>query len=189
MRGRIVKIARMGEKVLRRKVETVEVEEIKGKEIGELIEKMYSAMKGENSDGIGIAAPQIFVSKSVVMVENLLMGVPKTILFNPVYKECEWSGKIRVAESCLSVPGLIGDVERHAKVRVSYLDEKGGKRELEATGFCSAMFQHEIDHLNSTLFVDKVLPHTLSFLKEWESNIFPLHASLYCDEGQVTFLS
>ena len=182
-----LKIAKMGEKILRIKAKPFELEEIKKSEAKELIKNMYFTMKN-SEDGVGIAAPQVFVSKRLILVENQFFSVPKMALFNPEIEACEKSGKVRIAEACLSVPGLTGDVERFAKIRVRYLDENANKRELIATGFVSAMFQHECDHLDSTLFVDRVIPKTLSFHKEWEKNILPLHSSIYCNDGSITFL-
>eukprot|EP01091_Cochliopodium_minus_P007891 TRINITY_DN17786_c0_g1_i1.p1 TRINITY_DN17786_c0_g1~~TRINITY_DN17786_c0_g1_i1.p1 ORF type:complete len:185 (+),score=44.64 TRINITY_DN17786_c0_g1_i1:231-785(+) len=182
-----LKIARMGERVLRKDAENFEIGDILKEQTKQLLNNMYFTMKN-NEDGVGIAAPQVFIPKRLIIVENKILNVPKMALFNPEIEGCELSGKIRVAESCLSVPGLVGDVQRFAKIKVKYLDENAKKKELIATGFVSAMFQHECDHLNSTLFVDRVIQHTLSYQKEWEKNILPQNESDYCFEGSITFL-
>lgn len=114
--------------------------------LGDMAETMYDA------GGVGLAAPQVGISKRVIVVdpqdgETGLIG-----LVNPEILEAE--GEQLGPEGCLSIPGLNGDVKRHMKVKVKGLDENGEERIIEAEGFLARIFQHEIDHLNGILFTD-----------------------------------
>jgi peptide deformylase len=114
--------------------------------LADMAETMYDA------NGVGLAAPQIGISKRVIVVdpqdgETGLIG-----MVNPEIVEAE--GEQLGPEGCLSIPGLNGDVKRHMRIRVKGLDENGEERIIDAEGFLARIFQHEIDHLNGILFTD-----------------------------------
>lgn len=119
-----------------------------------LAENMTSIMK--KSSGVGIAAPQIGVSERLVVIAP---GGKSLALINPVITKRE--GEQVGEEGCLSIPGLYGDVSRSAVVEVEALDRKGNPVTYEMDGFAARVVQHEIDHLDGVLFVDKADPTTL----------------------------
>lgn len=117
----------------------------------EMLQSMYSA------DGIGLAAPQVAVQKQLIVIdcEPDNPANPPLILVNPTIKT--FSKELCVAEEgCLSIPGVYLDVVRPQVVEVSFKDESGRPRTLQTTGLLARCIQHEIDHLNGILFVDRV---------------------------------
>ncbi|MGE4385632.1 MAG: peptide deformylase [Endomicrobiaceae bacterium] len=108
---------------------------------------------------VGIAAPQVGVLSRIVAVDVSLNIKPHKnngllIMINPeiIYS----SGKLKSREGCLSVPAFTGNVTRKAKIEVKYLDINGEKKILKTSGFESIVVQHEIDHLDGFLFLDRV---------------------------------
>ena len=123
-----------------------------------LIDDMVRAMKREN--GIGLAAPQMgFDTRVIVIAPD---GGRPEVLINPVIIHQE--GSQVGEEGCLSIPGLYGDVERFEMVKVEAMDRKGREHEFEMSGLAARVVQHEIDHLNGVLFIDKVITETLHWL-------------------------
>lgn len=118
--------------------------------IEKLLENMLETMNQE--DGVGLAAPQIGISKRVIITYK--EDEDKVIeLINPEILEVE--GEAYGQEGCLSVPGKIGRVKRARKIRVRGRNAKGESVEFEAEDMFARILQHEIDHLNGILFVDK----------------------------------
>lgn len=116
----------------------------------DMLETMYSA------DGIGLAAAQVGVDKRVVVMDisNRDAAYPKPLkMANP---DIIWASEelAPYEEGCLSVPGQFAEVWRPAEVKLTYLDEHNQKQEMHATGLLATCVQHEIDHINGTLFVD-----------------------------------
>jgi peptide deformylase len=110
-----------------------------------------------SSDGIGLAAPQVGIHKQLIVVdcEPENPAAPPLILINPEIKKSGAElGKDQ--EGCLSVPGVYMDVERPVTVEVSYKDENGRPCTMKADGMLARVIQHEIDHLNGVLFVDRI---------------------------------
>jgi peptide deformylase len=142
-----------GNPVLRRRAD--EVEEF-GPELDALVKRMFEVMYEE--EGVGLAAPQIGVSRRVMVLdvpvdeENRHVGV----VINPEILETKGSQKGQ--EGCLSVPGLREDVTRKRWLRVRGVDQKGAPVEFEAEDLLARAVQHEVDHLNGILYVDRVSP-------------------------------
>jgi len=129
--------------------------------------------------GIGIAAPQIGISLRIAIIEfdqsssryPGMGNLPRTIFINSVLTVLDETSQT-YWEGCLSVPGIRGRVSRPRKVRVDYLNEMGAPQSLVAEGFLATVLQHELDHLDGVLFVDRVrqgLGETeLAYLDEYQ---------------------
>lgn len=141
--------------------EEVTPEEIASGEVKKLVKKMRAALHSYNVDGyvgVAIAAPQIGVAKRVFLVEDQSKDretvLPTMVAINP--KIIKVSKKTAlVGEGCLSVVNRYGSVRRHANVTMRALDENGVEYERGAGGLLAQIFQHECDHLDGTLFVDR----------------------------------
>src|SRR5213594_3408312 len=163
----VLKIAKLGAPVLRQMAEAVPVEKIGKRIFQEFIDDMLESMV--QAEGIGLAAPQVFRSEQVVVMEYQgERGFPRTIMINP-----EILGYSPVTaeswEGCLSVDGLRGKVRRPVGVRVKYLDRDGKTVESDASGLYAVCIQHEIDHLQGKLFLDRMTDFsTLTQLEEFE---------------------
>lgn len=126
-------------------------------ELAKLIEDMIETMRA--APGVGLAAPQIGVSKRVIVVEfghEEDETVPKQlyVLINPeIIKKSE--GTLAGVEGCLSVPGVVGEVDRAESVTVGGQDQHGKKVKIRAQGWLARIFQHEIDHINGVLYTDR----------------------------------
>ena len=149
-----LKIVEYPDKKLREK--SFEVEKFDNN-LHELLDAMYPIMM--NSNGIGLAAIQVSVAKRVLLlnipdeedqqsVENLLE------IINPIITNK--SGQTTYQEGCLSVPSFYEDIDRFEKITVNFQDRDGNTKTLEASGLLSIALQHEIDHLNGILFIDKL---------------------------------
>jgi peptide deformylase len=117
---------------------------------GEMAETMYAA------PGVGLAAPQIGVSERLIVLDGKTPegGNELITLINPVIIEAQ--GRIVEEEGCLSVPGIRENVTRSERVLVRGLDLAEQQREIEAAGLLAVAFQHEIDHLDGILFIDRI---------------------------------
>lgn len=120
----------------------------------QLVDTMYT------HDGVGIAAPQIGIDRRIVVVDPSSGDDAKmmTVMINPVI--VKMSGEQVSEEGCLSIQGVKGKVRRADEVVVEYLDIKGNSQQLQAKGFHAAVVQHEVDHLNGVLFVDRAFELT-----------------------------
>lgn len=141
--------------ILRKKSKTVEVEEILKPEFQELLLDMAETMK--NKDGAGLAAPQIGKNIRVVVVQN---NDEVLFLINPQITKKSWAREIE-EEGCLSVLDKKGEiiyapVERYKKINCIYFDGRGKKKKLSAEKLFARAIQHEIDHLNGILFIDRI---------------------------------
>ncbi|MBV6459883.1 MAG: Peptide deformylase 1 [Fimbriimonadaceae bacterium] len=121
-----------------------------GKRLEKLIDSMVRTMK--QAHGIGLAAPQIGESDRIIVIAP--QGEKILVLLNPVITEA--AGEVSGEEGCLSIPGLYGDVVRAAKVKVEAYDRKGKPVAYEMEGLPARVVQHEVDHLDGILFIDKV---------------------------------
>ena len=123
-------------------------------EVRDLIERMYKLMV--DFRGLGVAGPQAGVAKRIFVYD---IGEGPHALINPVLHS--GSGEEWAIEGCLSIPGLQGEVRRYERVTVSGIDETGQRVKIKAEGLLARVFQHEMDHLDGTLFVDRADPDTL----------------------------
>jgi peptide deformylase len=164
----------MGNPLLRQVARPLEPDEIGSDAITRLTADMVDTL--HDYGGIGLAAPQIGNLVRLAIIEipggptryGELEAMPLTVFINPVIEvldpatEGYWEG-------CLSVSGLRGFVERPQHVLVRYVSEGGEARELELKGFYATVFQHEFDHLDGRLFIDRVTDtRLLSFEREYE---------------------
>lgn len=177
----IRKIAQLGEPVLRVPARPLESAEIGSAALRALIADMVETMR--DADGAGLAAPQVYEPLQLCVIELAnnarypnLEPIPLITLINPVLTplvvspggELPDHEAMLVYEGCLSVPGLRGRVRRPRKVRVQASGAEGEPLDFVWEGFRAAVVQHEVDHLHATLFVDRALPGTLTFSREYE---------------------
>ena len=169
----ILKVARLGHPVLRKVAEPVAVKQITSPDTQRLIDDMVETMREYN--GAGLAAPQVHTLQQICVIEVNgnprypdAPAIPLTVLVNPVVtpitEEMEdgWEG-------CLSVPDMRGSVPRYTAVRLECLDREGGRVDLVAKDFFARVIQHETDHLNGIVYVDRMRDlSSLSFLAEWQ---------------------
>jgi len=142
----VLKIVKLGDPVLRQPTEPVtKITKKISRLIQNMIETMYAA------DGVGLAAPQVGVSKKIVVID---VGDGPIVLINP--KIVSGSGEDIDVEGCLSIPGKQAYVKRMAEVVVKALDGEGKPIKIEGRGYLARALQHEIDHLNGILFIDLV---------------------------------
>lgn len=148
----VYEIKKYGEAVLKEIAKEVELSEFNDefkKFLDDMVETMYV------SEGVGLAAPQIGVSKRIFVCDNGEGLVRKVInpIITPLTEEIQ-----EYEEGCLSVPGIYKKVERPKKIHIKYLNENGEEVEEIAEQFLAVVMQHEYDHLNGVLFVEKVSP-------------------------------
>lgn len=149
----ILEIKKYPDEVLKKKAEAVT--DINGdlqRFIDNMIETMY------NANGVGLAAPQVGVLKRVIVVDTSPRQENQSliVLINPEIISSE--GEILSEEGCLSLPGFITRLKRKEKIFVKGLNRKGKEIEIEATGLLARALQHEIDHLDGILLIDKISP-------------------------------
>jgi len=171
----------MGNPVLRSAMKTLERDEMMTDGFSQILTDLKDSMK--HYGGIGIAAPQIGVALKVAIIDlpeenryGQKVNLPLTVFINPIitYLTDEKQG---FWEGCLSLPGLRGYVERPSKVQVNYLDEKGNQKEILADGFLATVLQHELDHLEGVLYIDRITDRKLISYQE-EYNEFIISKNL-----------
>ena len=180
-------IVRMGDPILRQRARALIEDEIRTTETQCLIDDMVETMR--DASGAGIAAPQVGESVRVCIIEvegnsryPQFPPIPLTILINPrleplvrtspnvspeLATELVTEDSITLYEGCLSVPGLRGRVRRPRRIRWSALDPSGKAISGTWSGISAAIIQHECDHLDGVLFVDRAEPRSLTFLEEY----------------------
>jgi peptide deformylase len=158
-------VIRMGHPALRKPARSVTADELRGETTARLIDDMVDTLHAYG--GIGLAAPQIDVPLRLAIIEipggrtryGEIAPMPLTVFANPSIEVLDpttagyWEG-------CLSVPGLRGFVERPQHVRVRYQRLDGAEAVLELTGFLATVFQHEFDHLDGRLYIDRITDTT-----------------------------
>ena len=172
----LLKVARMGHPVLRTVAEVVDPARLNEPEFQDFLDSMLATM--HEQEGVGLAAPQVHRSwRVVVLHEGAGLGsspdTPLTVIINPrITPLTEETSSMW--EGCLSIPGLRGKVSRPNRVRLQALDREGQELDLELTGFSAVVIQHECDHLDGTLFVDRIDDlRDLAFEKEFERFVLP----------------
>jgi len=136
--------------ILRKKAKSINLKDISSKEIKTLIDQMAKTML--ESDGPGLAAPQIGKSIRLIIV-NIKQG--PIALINPKIIRKSWR-KCIDEEGCLSIPKVYGNVKRSHSIKVKTYNQHGKLIKLKAKGLFARVIQHEVDHLNGILFIDKV---------------------------------
>jgi len=154
----IREIAQLGAKVLRLQAQTIT--DIQGPEIQQIIEMMQDTLA--STQGVGIAAPQISVSKRIIIIAS--RPTPRypsaplmepTVMINPSFrmlsdrKEKDWEG-------CLSIPGIRALVPRYKEIQINYTNHQGALVEARLEGFVARIFQHEFDHLQGKVYLDRI---------------------------------
>jgi len=147
--SRILKIITNPNPILRNKSEEIAIKEISSNKFQGLCSDMAKTMI--ESDGIGLAAPQIGKNIRVIVI-NTKNG--ELCMINPKITRKSWK-KEWGEEGCLSVPDVFGQVKRHKKIKCRFLNTKAEPVEIEAEGLMARVIQHELDHLNGVLFIDK----------------------------------
>jgi peptide deformylase len=173
----ILKVARIGHPVIRSAARDVPSEVLASPEFQHLVDDMVDTM--HEYDGVGLAGPQVHVGLRVAVLEvpasdeRARAAVPLTVLVNPVVtpigdeKEPAWEG-------CLSIPDLRGVVPRWKRLRLDALDRQGQPYTVEADGFFARVIQHECDHLEGGVYLDRMEGmRSLSFLREFERFVAP----------------
>jgi peptide deformylase len=168
------KIVEIGHPVLRERARELTPEELRSGVVQRLIDDMIETMRAAN--GAGLAANQVGETVRVAVVEvrpgNLRYPykppIPLTVIVNPVIEPLDDEIE-QINEGCLSVPNLRGEVPRHVNVRLRYTDREGEQHDEVRRGLTAGTFQHELDHLDGTLFVDRVTdPGTLTTWEQFE---------------------
>jgi peptide deformylase len=147
----------MGHPVLRQKCKPIDPNHITGSEIQQLIRDMFATMV--EYGGVGLAAPQVYEPVRLVIAggEEDDEGHPRLrVLINPEISVADPDDKIGMYEGCLSIPDLRGYVERPAAVHVEAYNERGEKIAIDLEGFSAVVLQHECDHLDGILYIDRI---------------------------------
>jgi len=146
---KILKIITNPNKVLRKKAKDVALQNVKSKPFQDMLDNMAETML--QKDGVGLAAPQIGESIRLFVI-NTKNG--PEFFINPVIIKKSWA-KETAEEGCLSVPNIFGKVKRHRQIVVDYINRKNIMQRVEASGLMARVIQHENDHLDGVLFIDK----------------------------------
>ena len=181
-----IKIANVGEAVLRTTAQALTKDEIRSVRTRELIEHMRETLA--DAPGVGLAAPQVGESLQLAIIEDKpeyqasltreelaereRKPVPFHVLINPRI-ELLSTPDTAFFEGCLSLPGFLGMVPRARRVLVDALDHRGEPVRIMAEGWYARILQHEIDHLNRTLYIDRMWSHSFcsqdNYVRHWKS--------------------
>lgn len=159
--GKVLKIREIGNLVLYQKCQEVDINNI-NKDILEDIEDLKETL--EFGPGLGIAAPQVGINKRIIVVgakkENIKYcdaeDIPTTAMINPSWKKISEETDIEF-EGCMSIPIIRGKVKRYKEIELTYYTEKGKKIVKNVTGFFARLIQHECDHLDGIMYIEKVV--------------------------------
>jgi peptide deformylase len=166
-------VVEIGDPVLRQRARELGRDEISSPEIQTLIDDLIETKRATH--GAGIAAPQVGESVRVAIVE-VEEGNPRypykppeplTVLINPTIDPLD-DELIEINEGCLSVPNLRGTLQRNLEVRVRYLDRDGTEHDVVKRGLTAGTFQHEVDHLDGILFVDRADTRTFATWEQFD---------------------
>lgn len=171
----ILKVARMGHPVLRTPARAVSPGDLKSPRVQQLIDDMFETMN--EYQGVGLAAPQVHEGLRLFVAgfapahedddEEARESIPLMAVVNPEITVVD-AGGVEDWEGCLSIPDIRGKVPRARRIVVRALDRRGKPIELSASGFTARVIQHETDHLDGILFVDRMQSfQSLTFLDEF----------------------
>jgi peptide deformylase len=184
-----LRIEQAGARILHRPAQPVDVEDISSPAVQQLIDMMIASLAGI---GVGLAAPQVGAPVRIAVIgdppelhasvppdvlrEQERLPVETHVLINPVLSDAT-NELAEFFEGCLSVDGYRAIVPRHRRIRVRALDRHGTPFEREAVGWYARILQHEVDHLDGRLYVERMLPRTLvsaaSYTQEWSKMPIP----------------
>ena len=158
--GKVLRVREVGEPILERQCDEVNINSI-NEDVIDIIEDLKSTL--EFGTGLGIAAPQIGVYKRIIVVgakkENIKYNdaeeIPITAMINPTWKKLSEDTDVQY-EGCMSVPSIRGKVERYKNIELTYYNENGEKIVKQLNGFFARLVQHECDHLDGIVFLEKV---------------------------------
>lgn len=175
----IRKIAQLGHPILRTSARPVSREELLSPRTQEFIDDLIATMR--DADGAGLAAPQVYEPVQICALEvgnnpryPYKPKIPLTVLVNPVLEPLTQE-TFSNYEGCLSVPNLRGRVDRFLELRVRAWDREGNDLDFIARGISAGTFQHEVDHLHGTVFVDRVKdPRSFCTWQEFERHHKPV---------------
>ena len=166
-------VVAIGDPVLRQRARELSGDEIASPEIQALIDDLIETKRATHV--AGIAANQVGEAVRVAIVEveegnpryPYKPPVPLTVIVNPTIEPLG-EGSVEINEGCLSLPDLRGSLERHLAIRVRYLDRHGEEHEEIRGGLTAGTFQHEVDHLDGILFVDRADPRTFATWEQFD---------------------
>jgi len=169
----ILKIATLGEPVLRERSRELTLDELKTPQTQAFIDDLIATMR--DADGAGLAAPQVMNPVRICAIEvrgnnpryPYKPAIPLTVLVNPVLTPLS-EETFENDEGCLSVVDLRGTVNRVVHIRVRAWDRTGAPLDFEAKGLTAGTYQHEVDHLDGKVFVDRADPTSFATWKNWE---------------------
>jgi len=158
--GKVLRVREVGDPILEKICEKVDIKNIDN-EILDIIEDLKQTL--EFGVGLGIAAPQIGINKRIIVVgakkENIKYNnaeeIPVTAMINPTWKNLSKETDIQY-EGCMSVPSIRGRVERYKNIELIYYNEQGEKIVKQLNGFFARLIQHECDHLDGIVFLERV---------------------------------
>ncbi len=140
-----------GHPALRKVAKKVDPKEIREPLFQQLVDDMFATMYA--APGVGLAAPQVNVSKRIFVMDVHDDEHEPAVVINPKLERL--GENVELKEGCLSVPGMVGDILRCDRVVVTGLDRLGQKLRIEGEGVCAQCLQHEIDHLDGILYIDR----------------------------------
>ena len=140
-----------GHPVLRKVAKRVDPKEINDPLFQQLIDDMFATMY--DAPGVGLAATQVNVSKRIFVVDVHDDEHEPAVVINPKLERL--GEEIELREGCLSVPGMVGEIVRHERAAVTGLDRNGQKIRIEGDGVLAQCLQHEVDHLDGKLYIDR----------------------------------
>lgn len=140
-----------GHPSLRKVAKKVDPKEIREPLFQQLVDDMFATMYA--APGVGLAAPQVNVAKRLFVMDVHDDEHEPAVVINPKLERL--GENVELKEGCLSVPGMVGDILRCDRVAVTGLDRRGQKLRIEGEGLCAQCLQHEIDHLDGILYIDR----------------------------------
>jgi peptide deformylase len=181
----VLEIATAGDPVLREPARELSLQELGSEPIQRLIDDMIETMRA--AAGAGLAANQVSETVRIAVIEvndnpryPYKPQIPLTVIINPLIEPVT-PETVEINEGCLSVPGMRGVVDRYLQVRVTYLDRDGNEHQEIKRGLTAGTFQHEVDHLDGILFMDRVTdPRTFmtwEAFKRWHEDAFVMRVA------------